>query len=521
LSVKEPHAVGQFAVPVGGIRDNAFVIRCCVGGVRLFLSFVDRSLVRNHLGDQAVDSAEVVRLLKDRAIPAGTPVFLDEETMLPIEPLCSWFRHLAYDDKDAKTLREYAYIVRRFVHFLQSRGRDLLDATESDVRAYRVMRTQLQDRPVGDAAWAKEAQLLNQLYRWLVEQGHLRHRPLRMTRKGRNPLTPRMRRGMDIRHMTLAQYRYFRDVGLGGQLPNSQASNVFRGRAPIRNRGAADLALSTGMRPEEWSTVLLPELGVGRRRPGEPVEFAVQACAKYGKYREIYVPAATVDAVENYLLIERPEPVAASERSLARRHRELFVVDHIDHEAGKLRGVLGGRRRTFTMSAMGPDLRRITVQENDNGLEPLAVFIGHGGQMLGPSSWYRIRCDAWERMQAHADQTEAPLLPRRRWRWHDTRHTFALQLLSYLEQQMDGDEPDAVARRRRHLAYLGGHIKHNPLLIVSRRLGHASPATTYAYLEYTDDPMNAVDAAFRAWTAQDSDTYGDIASRMLADSCEP
>ena len=210
--------------------------------------------------------------------------------MLPIEPLCSWFRHLAYDDKDAKTMREYAYIVRRFVHFLKSRGRDLLDAAESDLTAYRVMRTDLQDKPVGDAAWAKEAQLINQLYQWLVEQGHLRHRPLRMTRKGRNPLTSRVRRGMDIRHMTLAQYRYFRDVGSGRQLPNSQASNVFRGRAPIRNRAAADLALSTGMRPEEWSTVLLPELGVGRRRPGETVEFAVQACAKYGKYREVYVP---------------------------------------------------------------------------------------------------------------------------------------------------------------------------------------------------------------------------------------
>jgi hypothetical protein len=90
-----------------------------------------------------------------------------------------------------------------------------------------------------------------------------------------------------------------------------------------------------------------------------------------------------------------------------------------------------------------------------------------------------------------------------------------LQLLSYLERQMDGDEPDAVARRRRHMAYLGGHIKHNPLLIVSRRLGHASPTTTYSYLEYTDDPMNALDAAFRAWTVQDGDTYADIASRML------
>ena len=119
-----------------------------------------------------------------------------------------------------------------------------------------------------------------------------------------------------------------------------------------------------------------------------------------------------------------------------------------------------------------------------------------------------------------------PIIPRRRCcpggaGGGTTRHTFALQLLSYLEQQMDGDEPDAVARRRRHMAYLGGHIKHNPLLIVSRRLGHSSPATTYAYLEYTDDPMNAVDAAFRAWTAQESDTYADIASRMLAEGCEP
>jgi hypothetical protein len=202
----------------------------------VLLSFVDPSLVRKHLGAQAVDPSAVVALLVYRAIPPGTPVFLDEVTMLSIEPLCSWFRHLAYDDKDAKSLREYAYILRRFVDFLQACGRNLLDATESDLQAYRIRRTQTQDKPVGDATWAKEAGLLNQFYRWLVEQGHLQRRPLRMTRKGRNPLAPRLRRGMDIRHMTLAQYRYFRDVGLGGQLPDSQASNVFRGQAPASAR---------------------------------------------------------------------------------------------------------------------------------------------------------------------------------------------------------------------------------------------------------------------------------------------
>lgn len=481
----------------------------------MFLSFVDRSLARRHLSGEPLDAATVDRLLTDRALPDGTPVFLDEGSMRPVEPLCSWIRHLVYESKDRKTLREYAYITRRFVHFLRSRGRDVLSATESDLVAYRMLRTQLQDRPVGEAMWGKEAQLINQLYRWLVDYGYLRHRPLRMTPKGRNPLAPRLRRGMDIRHMTLAQYRYFRDVGLAGQNLGGQVNDTFRGRAPLRNRAAADLALSTGMRPQEWATVLLPELGVGRRRPGEPVTFRVQACAKYGKCREIFVPTGALDAVDAFLLLERPELVAASARTLARRRSELFVVDRVDHETGKLAGVLDGRRRTVAMSAMPPGLRRLTVRETDDGVEPLAVFIGRGGRMLGASSWYRIRCGAWERMRAHAGDPRSPLMPQRPWRWHDCRHTFALQLLSYLEQRMGGE--DAVTRRRRHMAYLGGHIKHNPLLIVSRRLGHSSPATTYGYLEYSDDPMNAVDAAFAEWTAHEHASYVDIAAHMLAD----
>jgi site-specific recombinase XerD len=484
----------------------------------VFLSFVDPSLVERHLDGQIVGAAEVAGLLRDRAIPVGMPVVLDGVSMRPVEPLCSWFRHLAYEDKAAQTLREYAYIVRRFVGFLRARGRELLTASESDLKAYQALRTEIQDTPVGDATWGKEAQLINQLYRWLVEYGHLRHRPLRMTRAGRNPMMPRMRRSMDIRHMTLAQYRYFRDVGLAGQLRDAQTNPGFRGQAPLRNRAAADLALSTGMRPGEWSTVLLPELSAGRRGPGEAVVFAVQACAKYGRYREVFVPAGALEAVETFVLLERPELVAASAKTLARHRRELFVVNDIQAETGKLRGILEGRARTFVMSAMDADLRAITVRETEAGLESVGVFIGHGGRILGPSSWYRIRCEAWERMRAHAGDTPGLLMPRKRWRWHDTRHTFALQLLSYLEQQMDGQEPEAVARRRRHMAYLGGHIKHNPLLIVSRRLGHASPATTYNYLEYADDPMNAVDEAFRDWTAHEEVDYADIAAHILTET---
>lgn len=87
-----------------------------------------------------------------------------------------------------------------------------------------------------------------------------------------------------------------------------------------------------------------------------------------------------------------------------------------------------------------------------------------------------------------------PRLPAKRWRRHDLRHTYALQLLSYLERLMDGEEPDHAARRRRHDRDLSGHIRHNPLLIVSRILGHASPEATYAYLEYTDDLQRQLEA---------------------------
>ncbi len=109
------------------------------------------------------------------------------------------------------------------------------------------------------------------------------------------------------------------------------------------------------------------------------------------------------------------------------------------------------------------------------------------------------------------------MLPRKRWRWHDLRHTYALQLLSYLERQMDGEEPDAVARRRRHRSYLTSHIRLNPLLIVSRRLGHSNPATTYEYLQYTDDRLNDFDAAFKGWVGElgSEATYAQMASRAL------
>ncbi|QRV36707.1 hypothetical protein I6J42_23660 [Streptomyces californicus] len=477
------------------------------------LFFVSRARVQQRLSLFDGVGSEAVRRLDFRALPDGLPVIVDEG-LRPVEPACTWFRHLAYMGRDPEgTLRPYAYIVLRLLEFLAERGRELGTATESDLVAYRRSRIELQGRPVGGATWDREASVINTLFVWLVEQGFRLVSPLRMG--NRNPLSSGTSRDMDIRHLSLDQYRFFRDVGLGGQRLDGSVDRSFRGWAPHRNRAAADLALTSGMRLQEWSTVLLSELAVGMRRAGEPVEFTLQACAKYKKRRTAYVPPDALSSVDTFVLLERPEIVAPMARVLERRYRDLLVVSEIDYARGRLSGRWQGRVREFAWSAMTPKLRRLAVHEGPDGLEPLAVFVGHGSLLLSSSSWDRIRHLAWDRMTAVRDNPAAPMLPAKRWRFHDLRHTFALRLLAFLMRR---------AMQREGVTRGGGavadHIAFNPLLIVSRRLGHSSPAVTYEYLRYLEEPMHYVDAAFAEWSAADGDTYADIALRSMGMEAE-
>ncbi|MFJ9005422.1 hypothetical protein [Streptomyces canus] len=65
----------------------------------------------------------------------------------------------------------------------------------------------------------------------------------------------------------------------------------------------------TGMRIQEWSTLLLPELGLtGGLRPAV-ADVDLAACAKYGRPRSVYVPRDAMELLDPYLLLERPEIV--------------------------------------------------------------------------------------------------------------------------------------------------------------------------------------------------------------------
>lgn len=441
-------------------------------------------------------------------IPAGTPIVLDER-MRPVEPLCSWLRHLGLARRDAKTMRAYVQSVLRLQDFMAQRDGDLLTISETDIMEFRAWRRTGCEQPIQQATWERESAALGSFYGWLVDYGYLRARPWRSGGR-RDVLRDGVNREMRVRHLTLDQYQYFRDVGLGGIDPDGEVDLRFRGWHPHRNRAAADLALVTGIRLQEWSTLLLPELGIGAAVPRGDVEVDLGVCAKYERPRTVYVTADAMNGIDNYVQLERAEIVETAQRTLKARRAELFVVDRVDPERGRLHGVLDGRQVAWAIAAMKPELRAITVVDGGAGLEPLALFIGRGGAMLTPSGWDRVRWRAWDRMKSAAVGRQVPTMPRRQWVFHDERHSFALQMLIYLTRRLLNDE---VAQER-PMASLLEHMVTNPVLEVQALLGHATPSTTYRYIKYLRDPMTDVAAVFREWTDSEA-TYAQIAAQRL------
>lgn len=235
------------------------------------------------------------------------------------------------------------------------------------------------------------------------------------------------------------------------------------------------------------------------------------ACAKGGRPRSVYVPVDAMELLEPYLMLERPEIVARAQRTLRRRAVDLFVVQRVDPDGEHVHGILRGSRTTKVVKDMSPDLRRISVRETGDGLDPLGLFIGRGAGMLSLSGWDRVRWRAWDRMRGWSGDQAAPVMPRRCWVYHDLRHTFALRLLIFLTREALND----AEVQQLPMSTLLDHMTSNPLLVVQRRLGHASPSTTYRYVRYLKEPMREVDAAFRDWTDAGGASYVDVARRLM------
>jgi hypothetical protein len=95
------------------------------------LFFTDRRRAQAARVIPGIDPADVTALFARRVALDGMPVLRDK-AMRPVEPLTTWFRHLALMGRSHKTMRKYAYIASRLASFLAHGGTDVVSATETE-----------------------------------------------------------------------------------------------------------------------------------------------------------------------------------------------------------------------------------------------------------------------------------------------------------------------------------------------------------------------------------------------------
>jgi integrase len=436
-----------------------------------------------------------------------TPVLVDQRT----RPLSYWseFFGAIAPSLNPLSLRSYAYDARRLANFLASRDANIVAATQADLVAYRRSRTDADHDGVSEATWQREKTLITLVYKFLVRRKIVEREPW-ITIGRRSPIDYPGVPGLPaIRFLSNDQWRVFREVGLGGQLPGGNLDPSWRGACPQRNIAGATLALSTGMRLREFCSVLEFEVPYMLDRTAS---FDIEATAKFSRRRTVHVPAETLRLIHLYRRTERADIIRKTMPGRVKRRKDLAIVHRIDRQQHRVMATFDGKEHVWDVARMPSELRRLCVLETAEGLEPLSLFVGSNGLAIQRRAWGAIFDAASRRIGRFRDSPLVPLMPAKVTP-HDFRHTFAVVLLRYLMVKASERESD---RRRGEIGKgsMSDHLVHSPILSVQRLLGHASPLTTMTYLRYVEDTEQIVRRALDTWSDPDL-TYADYISQLF------
>lgn len=433
----------------------------------------------------------------ERRLASGTPVLVDDG-MRPMEPWGTFLR-LYCQNLRTNSVQAYARDALEFGQFLSTRGIGVLDVSESDLVAFRRFRLA---NGVSPRSWSRHLVVIRALFTYLYETGQRDRLPWIQvgSRSVVSPRTPRTE--MDVRALSHAQWLTLRNIGFGGELPTGELDPSYRGQSTVRNVCAVDLALTTGMRLTEWSTLLDAEIPTSDRGGS----LLLEACAKNGRRRRVYIPSSTVKAVELYRQTERKSLVRKAQNALRDKLQMLAVATNINMGVGKITYRHQGLEKREEFAVIPPEVRRLLVRVDETGyIEPLSLFVGKGGRPPSQRRWHQYFEDANDRLAAFANST--PTMPPAV-TTHDLRHTFAVVMLRSLQRRAAQLEQ---SRNRTGFGTISEHIVHNPLLTLQRLLGHASPSTTMIYLRFVDESDELIQRAFESW----SDNTRDYATYVL------
>ena len=202
--------------------------------------------------------------------------------------------------------------------------------------------------------------VLSLFYRWAMDEGHAPAEPFTYRtaralfagtgREVRVNLAVRRtpKPHVTIRYLEPEFTRLFLD-GLRGLGPGGGPDPCYRGRELARNAAIGELALATGMRLQEFSSLLAWEIPPLPPRPVQaPIPFPVPSgIAKGRKFRTTWISYDALAAVHHYLDLGRPATVDGTAWRPPPGWGEPLLVTSPDERGGRVNGV---RRRWETLT---------------------------------------------------------------------------------------------------------------------------------------------------------------------------
>jgi site-specific recombinase XerD len=419
------------------------------------------------------------------------PVLIDEDLRFedaagprPATVMNLWLRELPVSGAPSpRSWQTYAQVLKGWAEFLDARGvpvfadRQRLRDALSMYAGYRLSGP-LEVR-LSPASWNLAVKALSSFYQWAAAEGYAPTVPFSYVRQSmtrpdgvrvevtRNLATVRTGNAHATRKYLETPYAEVLMQALAGNDPAGERDVSFRGRETGRNAAVIGLALSSGLRLQEFAHLTVYEVPpLPRRRTAVPVPLVLAPpTAKGRRGRSTWIDYDDLARVHDYIAWER---AAATEGSRWRPRDPLFV-EAPTHDGAVISGT---RRRWHTLTPA----ERLRLVAPGGGSALLAVQSG-GTPFV---DWPTVLRRTAQRIRERYEPSFPHVHP------HVTRHTFAMAALErlvrgYYQQAaqlvVDAGGDDALA------LYL---TKADPLLVLRDLLGHASAATTQAYLHLLD-----------------------------------
>lgn len=407
--------------------------------------------------------------------------------------------------RSMNSLRAYARDILVWMRFLEERrdGKSLWTVGRDDIAAFHEAR-RLSDPPfrISAASWNRVVASLDKLYRWALDEKIITSVPFAYRQSwaypsnhAQNPSATNCAREKgarkgDTRFLDLEGFKAFRDIGLRGRLPDGREDPTWRGRNGERNALFAELLITTGLRLQEASSLMvmeLPDMVVISETPAKSVAFRLAAAtAKGGRGRDIRLPVRLIRQLQAFAGIERNVALGRKPRSgLGQSQDRKIPVAEYEHRA--LRLAQSGRSKRVSVDQLSAADRHRLVDAATGA--PFSLWLTQDGRPMSMAAWEVVFLRASARCRAMG-LAEMHVTP------HMLRHSFAVHMLNLLLREQIGwvtgeaSRPFGPAWRR---------VIGDPLLKLQRLMGHARIESTYIYLDHLDEAQEIVDAAVGAF----------------------